>query len=285
MGTLLQIAKEKKKSVTLTDSVAKKFLARNRFRNPADRETTTIAEAHDGMASKNRPHSQPKRVNVPSSQHPPSKTHIPFSVAGSDGDLDPATAATATALPTVAVVPASGTLSFKWNGTKPTVSTQKTSFPTPQMAKKRPIRDVRRQCRTGFRGSCEPCYCFRLLALVICYSFSLVMGGTAQEINHMLIQPDEANNFLHSEHKGGRRRLALWGSGNRCKFISFFRHLDRDHSSFPCSFVYVFFLVFLPSPSHPHLFHLHQTPEAAAAKKKPVKLGTAKSAGSASMMV
>ena len=52
-GTLLQLAKEKKKSVTLTDSVSKSVLARNRFNNPADRETTTIAEAHDGMASKN----------------------------------------------------------------------------------------------------------------------------------------------------------------------------------------------------------------------------------------
>ena len=196
-GTLLQLAKEKKKSVTLTDSVSKSVLARNRFNNPADRETTTIAEAHDGMVSKNRPHSQPKRVNVPSSQYSPYKSHVRFSVAGSDGDLNSAAAAPATALPTVAVVPASGTLSSKWNSTASTNFTSlapevytKTSFPIiPQTAKKKPS-------HRRFRGSREPCYCFSLLVLVICYSFSLAIAGDS---GRLLLSKRKLNNLKRYE--------------------------------------------------------------------------------------
>ena len=119
MDTLLQIAKQENVAVALTDSEPEMELGSLGFNSQEDEETTTTAEVNERMASKIRPHSQPKRVDLPSSQHPPYRPPSPFSVATSVDLLRAAAAATATALPTEAVVPVSGTLSFKLNGTLP----------------------------------------------------------------------------------------------------------------------------------------------------------------------
>jgi uncharacterized Zn-finger protein len=119
MDTLLQIAKQENLAVALTDSEPETELGRSRLNSQEDQETTTTAELNDRMASKSRPHSQPKRVDLPSSQHPPYRPPSPFSVATSVDLLAAAAAATATALPTEAVVPVSDTLSFTLNGTVP----------------------------------------------------------------------------------------------------------------------------------------------------------------------